>query len=49
MIEVERDGEIQLIRFADRVNLLSIETLNELKRAVFKQTQMRVFQRLWYQ
>ncbi|MBO8183760.1 MAG: enoyl-CoA hydratase/isomerase family protein [Archaeoglobus sp.] len=36
MIEVERDGEIQLIRFADRVNLLSIETLNELKRAVLQ-------------
>ena len=36
MIEVERDEEIQLIRFADKVSLLSIETLNELKKTVLQ-------------
>jgi len=36
MIEVERDGEIQLIRFADKISLLSIETLNELKKTVLQ-------------
>ena len=36
MIEVERDGEIQLIRFADRISLLSIETLKKLEEAVLQ-------------
>ena len=36
MIEVERDGEIQLIRFADKISLLSIKTLNELKKTVLQ-------------
>jgi|Deesub1362A_J573_1020465.scaffolds.fasta_scaffold00458_27 enoyl-CoA hydratase/carnithine racemase len=36
MIEIERDGEIRLIRFADKISLLSIKTLNELKKTVLQ-------------
>ncbi len=36
MIEIEKDGEIQIIRFKDKISLLSLESLEEFRKAVAK-------------
>jgi enoyl-CoA hydratase/carnithine racemase len=36
MIEIEKDGRIQLIRFRDRISLLSLESLKKFRKAVFE-------------
>jgi len=36
MIEIEKDEEIQIIRFKDKISLLSLESLEEFRKAVAK-------------